>query len=156
MEDYYIRQAGSGFVGYSGVRYQRGNGFFGRLISGGFVPLLKSVLPFLGKKAVDTGLNIANEMLDDEGPKDFKEVVKRNMKKAGKSLAKDAIVKVKEMRGKGVRRRRKANSSRKVYRGKKRRKKRKTSVKRTVKGQKPARKYKRKKRQARTNDCIDF
>lgn len=38
LEEFYINQAGSGITGFSGVRYQRGSGFFGRLMKGAIMP----------------------------------------------------------------------------------------------------------------------
>lgn len=98
MDSFYVSQAGSGFIPYEGVRYQRGDGFFGRILSGGFMPLLRSVLPYLGRKALNAGANIAEEVLDG---KNFKDSALRNLKDSGKHIARDAIKRVR-LRGKGV------------------------------------------------------
>lgn len=103
MDEYYVNQAGSGFTPYSGVRYQKGSGFFGRIISGGFFPLLKSVLPYLGKKALNAGANIAEDVIDG---KSFKESALKNLKEYGKTIGRDAVVKIRQQ-GQGIRRRRK-------------------------------------------------
>ncbi|XP_074596510.1 uncharacterized protein F54H12.2-like [Brevipalpus obovatus] len=52
--NYYLNQAGSGLSAFEGVRYQRGNGFFGRLLSGAILPALR----FLGRKALSTGVDV--------------------------------------------------------------------------------------------------
>jgi len=104
MEDYYVRQAGSGIAGYGGVRYQKGNGFFGRLISGGLLPIIKSFLPYFGKKVLTAGTNIAEDMLDG---KNFKSSVKSNLNNTARTMAKDAIKKTREavQLGDGMRKR---------------------------------------------------
>ena len=56
LENYYTNQAGNGLTGFSGVKYQKGFGFFGRLLSGAVIPFLR----FLGKSAFNTGANIGN------------------------------------------------------------------------------------------------
>ena len=48
--NYYLDQAGSGLSTFERVRYQRGNGFFGRLLSGAILPALR----FLGREALNT------------------------------------------------------------------------------------------------------
>lgn len=97
MDEYYVNQAGSGFTPFSGVRYQKGNGFFGRIISGGFLPLLQSVLPYLGKKALHAGANIADDLMDG---KSFKESAVRNLKEYGRTIGRDAVIKIRQ-KGKG-------------------------------------------------------
>ncbi len=59
---YYVNQAGTGISSYSRVKYQKGHGFFGKILSGEFLPILK----FLGKKALSTGLNIGTDYLQGE------------------------------------------------------------------------------------------
>ena len=56
MEEYYVNQAGNGIPiqVFYGTRSQRGNGFFGRLISRTVLPLLR----YLGTKAFETGKNM--------------------------------------------------------------------------------------------------
>ena len=57
--EYYQQQAGTGIAAYGGVRYQRGHGFFGRLLSKAVYPLLR----FFGKQAVGTAANIASDVI---------------------------------------------------------------------------------------------
>ena len=61
---YYTNQIG-GISGFSGVRYQRGHGFFGRLFSGigGF---LRSIAPSLGKRALPSAIGLAEDIISSE------------------------------------------------------------------------------------------
>jgi len=97
--NYYVQQDGSGIAGYSGVRYQKGNGFFGRLVSGALLPLLR----YLGKKALNTGANVADEL--HKGV-DFKQALKRQLGVTSRNIAKDAIQRVQgySQQGQGVKR----------------------------------------------------
>lgn len=105
MDDYYVQQAGSGIGGFGGVRYQKGNGFFGRIISGGILPLLQKVMPLLKEKVfpyvkskvVNTGKDIMS---------DIKDSIKGNLKKTATEVASDALEKIKgKMSGEGIKRR---------------------------------------------------
>lgn len=60
MENYYLKQAGDGLPlqVFSGVRYQRGYGFFGRIFKTHVLPILK----YLGSQALDTGKAIFNDI----------------------------------------------------------------------------------------------
>lgn len=73
--DYYREQAGNGISGFSGVKYQRGHGFFGRFLSKAIYPLLR----FLGRQALSTGVNFASDIIKD----------KKNWRMAGKHRLKD-------------------------------------------------------------------
>ena len=86
---------------YSGVRYQRGNGFMGRLWRSGFMPIIKKVLPYLGRKALATGIDIIDDVSDGQA---LKGSVKRRLKEASDTLANDTAMKVKQMTGSGKRR----------------------------------------------------
>jgi hypothetical protein len=96
FDKYYETQAGTGISGFSGVRYQKGNGFFGRFISGAVLPILK----YFGKKVLHTGANVATDMLDGG---DFKKVLKKNLGTSARSIAADAMEKMKAMTGGGKR-----------------------------------------------------
>jgi hypothetical protein len=100
--EYYINQAGTGIAGYSGVRYQKGHGFFGRLLSGAVFPILK----YLGKKALNTGINIGSDILQGEN---FKTSMKKRLKTTGFDIAEDALEKVKNYKQKGSGRRQKSS-----------------------------------------------
>lgn len=102
MDDYYINQAGSGIGGFQGVRYQKGNGFFGRIVSGTVMPILKKVLPFLGK----TALNAGSEILSDiEKGEDIKTSAERRLIESKKKIGRAAMNKVKLLTGEGKKRR---------------------------------------------------
>jgi len=100
--DYYANQAGNGIPGFEGIRYQRGGGFFGKLLSSAIYPLLR----FMGRKALKTGVNIAEDVL---GGENIKSSAKRRAKDTGIELAETALGKAHSFltqRGKGVRRKR--------------------------------------------------
>src|SRR5437879_3702031 len=103
MEDYYINQAGSGIGGFSGARYQKGDGFFGRLISGSVLPIIRKVLPYLGKTALNTGLDVLSDV--SQGEK-FGASAKKRMREAGDRLIDKSMEKVKQLTGSGKKRRR--------------------------------------------------
>lgn len=104
MHNYYTEQAGSGLGGYSGIRYQKGHGWFGRIIKGGIVPILKRVLPYLGKRALETGVGVAQDVMDGEN---FKSSAKKRFKATGQRIEDDVITKARNMSGSGLRRKRK-------------------------------------------------
>lgn len=101
LQNYYIEQAGSGLAGFRGVRYQRGRGFFGRLLSGAVFPLLR----FLGKNVLKTGTNVASDLLqsDDFSIENIKDIAKNRAKEGAVEAFKDGF---RRMRGKGKRRKR--------------------------------------------------
>lgn len=100
--DYYKQQAGTGLAGFQGVRYQKGNGFFGRLLTGAVYPLLR----YLGKQALTTGVNIAGDVLENK--MNWKDSAKSRLKETGEYIAKDALSKARSrlQGGSGKRRRR--------------------------------------------------
>ena len=91
LEKFFVSQAGTGIATYGGFRYHRpvtmrGNGFFGRLIKGGLLPLIRSVMPYLGGKAVDAVGNFADHIKQG---KSFKSAAKSTVKKGVASMARD-------------------------------------------------------------------
>ena len=102
MDEYYRNQAGSGIGGFAGQRYQKGDGFFGRLVSGSILPIIRKVLPFLGKTALSTGVNILSDVSTGEK---FTSSAKRRLKESGKKIESRAMAKVKEITGSGKKRR---------------------------------------------------
>ena len=104
LSSYYKEQAGSGTRTYAGYRYmphQRGGGFFGRIIKGSIMPVIKAVMPYLKDKAIEgvdgmiTGLK--------EG-KSFKEAGKQQLSQAASQVLTDMSRRV--QRGSGVVKRR--------------------------------------------------
>ena len=87
-EEYYLKQAGSGFAPYAGLRYQKGNGlrrrhqkgngFLGRIWKGVALPLLK----YIGRHGIEAAGNIVR----DSNNENVKDIVKREaLKMAGKA-----------------------------------------------------------------------
>ncbi|KFM69670.1 hypothetical protein X975_14593, partial [Stegodyphus mimosarum] len=96
FEDYYLAQTGNGLPYYQGTILQKGYG-----IGGFFAKLFRSAMPFLmkgaktvGKEALRTGTQIANDVLSGEN---FKVSLKTRSKEAGKKLARKAVQKADEM-----------------------------------------------------------
>lgn len=131
--NYYKQQAGSGISGYQGVRYQRGSGFFGRLFSNAIFPFLK----YLGKQALITGSDIANDMIEEKSS--FKDAAKKRLSVAAKRVASDAFAEAKSrlQGGSGYKRQRtrrkravvKKKRKKLIKRGKRRKVKRKKAKK---------------------------
>jgi hypothetical protein len=117
--EYYKEQAGSGLSGFQGVRYQRGSGFFGRLLSSAVYPLLR----FLGKQALNTGINIASDVIEDK--QDFKQSLKNRFKETGDMALKAGLDRARrfQQEGSGRKRRRSKSIKRKTTKTKNSRKK---------------------------------
>jgi len=100
LENYYVDQAGNGLAAFAGVRYQRGHGFFGRLMSKYVVPILKMI----GKNALKAGSNIASDLVDSDNfsMNNVKEVGKHRLAEQTKTMVKRAAEKILE--GEGARR----------------------------------------------------
>lgn len=98
-----MQQSGSGIGGFTGIRYQKGDGFFGRLISGTVLPIIKKMLPFLGKTALNTGMDILHDVSQGEKIGDS---VKKRVRNTAGYLGEKAMAKVREFTGSGSRRRR--------------------------------------------------
>jgi len=100
--DYYKRQAGLGssFPVFEGAEFQRGHGL-GSLFSSLFrssLPLLKRAGLYLGKQAVRTGLDIAQDAVNN---RNIGESAKEHFKSMGNRIVDDA----KNQIGQGTRRR---------------------------------------------------
>ena len=87
---YYSNQAGNGLSGFKGVRYQKGHGFFGRLITS----FIKPLLGYLGKKLFNVGTNIATDVLSGEK---FKSSGKRRLAETVQMIGRDVRKKVDQM-----------------------------------------------------------
>lgn len=103
MNEYYTNQAGSGIATFTGQRYQKGHGMLGRFFTGSVMPLLKKVLPFLGKQALSVGADFANEW--NKGG-NFKKAASKSLKRGGLSMAEQALSKFKDLaqEGEGIKR----------------------------------------------------
>lgn len=105
FEEFYTQQAGNGLSYYKGVPLQRGSGLGGifksfyRMI----LPLFKSGAKAVGKQALRSGVDIANDVLQG---KEIKAATKERAKEASKLLTSKAADKVKTMVGGHKRKRR--------------------------------------------------
>ena len=71
-EDYYVNQCGHGMPVFYGQRIQRGHGI-GSLFSGLFrtvFPILRRIAPAIGRRALQTGMQIASDVADGQSIKD--------------------------------------------------------------------------------------
>lgn len=116
-EKYYIEQAGSGITAYAGQRYQKGNGFFGRLISGFAMPLLK----YFGRQGLETIGNVVTDLKSDPDAS-IKDVLKRQSKITLTKAASDGAKRVGKFiqTGKGIKKNKRKASVAKVTPAKKR------------------------------------
>ena len=110
MDEYYRHQAGSGIGGFQGVRYQKGSGFFGRFVTGSVLPILKKVLPYLGKTALNTGENVLSDLANGE---EATSSIVRRLKESRNRVGKDAEEKLKLLTGEGRKRRNKRSTVKK-------------------------------------------
>lgn len=97
---YYNNQVGSGLAAFSGVRYQRGHGFFGRIL-GGIGSFFKALAPKLLGAALPSAVNLAGDVM---AGKNLKESAKSRLVEAGKSAANTTLdhVKTKLQGGSGI------------------------------------------------------
>ena len=88
--DYYTAQVGTGLPVFVGSSIQRGHGV-GNILKGLFnavVPLFSSVGKTLGKQALNTGLQIAGDVVSGHN---LKESAKHRAREAGHSLLNKAV-----------------------------------------------------------------
>ena len=100
--NYYANQAGNGISGFEGIRYQRGNGFFGNILKSAALPLLK----YLGKQVLSTGIDVAKDVRDGEPIKEaFKSRAKAKLRDVAGDALKRAEVYRQTGRGRRIRKR---------------------------------------------------
>jgi hypothetical protein len=116
MEDYYVSQLGSGLSPYEGMFIQRGHGLFGNFMRGKVMPLLKRVLPYIGRTAMDAGVTFARNISEGN---DLRTSAKNVFKKKAFDLAGDAFQLVKRKTGSGMKRRKSKKLKRNCVRRKK-------------------------------------
>lgn len=104
--NYYVNQAGNGISGFEGIRYQRGNGFFGNILKSAALPLLK----YLGRQVLSTGVDVAKDVMDGEP---IKEAFKARSKAKLRDVATDAINRADAYRQTGRGRRARRSGSKK-------------------------------------------
>ncbi|GBN09059.1 hypothetical protein AVEN_126253-1 [Araneus ventricosus] len=104
FEEYYTQQAGNGLSYYKGVSLQKGSGLGGifksfyRMI----LPIFKSGAKAVGKQALKSGIDIANDLMQG---KEMKASAKQRAKEAAKILTEKAADKAKTMVGGNKRKR---------------------------------------------------
>ena len=104
--DYYTNQAGSGLAHFQGTQYQRGHGFFGTL----FQNILKPLGRYLGRQALETGVNLGGDLLKGEN---FKDSLKKNAKATSKNMLNDTIARAQKFAQTGSGRRRRRRKTKK-------------------------------------------
>jgi hypothetical protein len=139
FNSYYKNQAGTGIAGHSGLRHQRGHGFWGNLYN----MVIKPFGSYLGKQALTTGVAVGNDILQGEN---FKESAKKRIKSQGKIILGDAIERAKKFAqtGQGKRRRRKRKKTAKKLKIKAKKSKSKKINKKKPKKRKSVRRKKSK------------
>lgn len=98
-----LRFSHSGSGVFVGNRYQKGNGFFGRVIKNAILPFLK----YIGKKGIKTAVAIGGEAVKD--PSNFKEIAKSKLKEIGMEAIDDGAERIKKyvQTGQGIKRKEK-------------------------------------------------
>lgn len=107
--DFYIRHYGAMADGAHQQRYvaaQKGNGFFGRLIRGSLIPIVKSVLPYLKNVALDGVGGLVDDL--KEG-KSFKDATTGQLKRASDTVLTDMVKRVKTQSGSGIKKRKRGH-----------------------------------------------
>ncbi len=117
-EDYYLNQCGHGMPVFYGARMQRGHGL-GSIFSGLFrsiFPMLKRVAPVIGKKALQTGIDIVSDVAAGQS---LKESAKSRVSDALKEGISSFIQTENTQSGSGFRRKRKHSKKSKTSKKKK-------------------------------------
>lgn len=109
--DYYREQAGNGISGYKGIKYQRGHGFFGRFLDKAIYPMLR----FMGKKALNTGVNVAPDLITDK--KNWKVSAKNRFKETTGDILEAGLNRARKFQqtGEGRKRKRRRRSRKKKH-----------------------------------------
>jgi len=101
-DEYYSQMVGNGLSPYRGDEFQRGHGLFSNYMKGKVMPLLKRVLPYIGRTAMDAGVSFARNISEGN---DLKTSARNVLKKKAFDLATDAFQMVKRKTGSGLKRR---------------------------------------------------
>ena len=156
MDQYYTNQAGTGIPGFVGVRYQRGHGFFSSLFTGGVLPILRKILPYLGKRGLETGMDIVDDVTKGEK---VGASFKKRFKATGKRIGDDTLSKIQAMAGSGARRGRRRRRVRKAVMAMPvtfKRKRRNRSRRKGLKVRKRRMKRTRRSRRSKRSKSCDF
>lgn len=89
----YLAQAGGSISPYVGNRYMKGNGFFGRILKSGIMPLINKVIPYLSRAAMPTVQNFAQNIADGQT---LGQAGKRSLKKATSHILDDVSSSLKQ------------------------------------------------------------
>ena len=98
--NHYKIQDGGGIPVFHGVRYQRGMGWFSRLI-GGIGNFIKGIAPSIAKKALPSAVGLAQDIID--GQNVGSSAVTR-LKQAGKDVTEETLEQIKKklQEGQGI------------------------------------------------------
>ena len=138
-ESYYLKQAGNGVTTYTGIRYQKGNGFFGRLISGFALPLLK----YFGRQGIEAVGNVVSDIKENPEAK-LSDIIKKQAKSSLSKMTDDGAKRAKKFiqTGKGVKKYKRKDSTKK------------TVIKSTKKNKSAVVKPKKKKRKCKSESFL--
>ena len=127
--EYYQQQAGTGIAAYGGVRYQRGHGFFGRLLSKAVYPLLR----FFGKQAVGTAANIASDVILNKI--NIKDSANKRLAETGENIVREGVEKAKTLvqEGEGGKHRRRGRAQIAIMKKNEKTKQNKKNAKKSIK-----------------------
>jgi len=103
---YYEKQAGNGLPYYSGIRLQKGHGFFSNIMRMA-IPFFKKGLIHLGKHGINTATNIINDV---ESGQNFKQSFKNRGIETAQNIGNQLIETVQSMNQQGHGNKRKIKS----------------------------------------------
>ena len=108
-EEYYLNQTGRGMAAFTGAHYQRGHGLGNMLrsLTKFAIPFLKKGAKAVGKQAMKTGMNIAQEVM-----------LGQNIKKAAKRHLSQGLTELVTQQGRGQARRRRGPPGERIKRRK--------------------------------------
>lgn len=115
--DFYMNHYGAMADGHFQQRYvaaQKGNGFFGRIIKGSLIPVIKSVLPYLKNIALD---GVGGLVDDIKNGKSLQEATTGQLKRSSETVFNDMAKRVKRQSGSGVKRKKQRGSGYRKQRG---------------------------------------
>lgn len=103
LKAYYLAQTGGAIDPYVSYYHlpQRGRGFFGRILKGSILPIIRSVMPYLKDKALG---GVEGLVTDMKSGMSIKEAGSRQLKRTASQVMDDVVTKIKQ-RGSGVRKR---------------------------------------------------
>lgn len=132
---YYVNQVGTGLPGFSGIRFQKGHGWFGRLWSNTMLPFIKTFLPAvqaIGERALPSVAGLAGDIMSGQN---VKQSSLSRFKEAGQNMGEEFGEQIKKrfQSGSGRKRKRKSKNIKPVKRIKRTRTKSYKKAKRNTK-----------------------